>query len=158
MNQFIITLIAYARSYFGGLLLFKTDAIISILDRFLLILFCGVLIYTPITETPFKIEWFIWIQTLCYGITLAVASVIIFTKLGVPKLKFDSKYSYDIIKKSFPYALLIFLMIIYTRLDSVRRGATFSFSLNIFEKMGNSRFEKIIANIKNALSNRNPFA
>ena len=119
LNQFIITLIAYARSYFGGLLLFKTDAIISILDRFLLILFCGVLIYTPITETPFKIEWFIWIQTLCYGITLAVASVIIFTKLGVPKLKFDSKYSYYIIKKSFPYALLIFLMIIYTRLDSV---------------------------------------
>jgi len=119
LNQFIITLIAYARSHFGGLLMFRTDAIISVLDRFLLIIFCGILLYVPMTDAPFRIEWFIWIQTVCYAITLAVAAIMLFSKFGVPKLKFNPAFSYSIIKKSFPYALLIFLMMIYTRIDSV---------------------------------------
>lgn len=119
INQFIIILISYARSHFGGLLLFKTDAIISILDRLLLILFCGVLLYTPFSSTPINIELFIWLQTLCYGITLVAAAIVLFAKLGVPKFNFSPAFSYSIIRKSLPYALLIFLMIIYTRLDSV---------------------------------------
>lgn len=119
LNQFIVTLIAYARSYFGGSLMFKTDAIISVLDRFLLIIFCGALIYFPITDQPFQIEWFIWIQTACYLITLIVAVILLFAKFGIPKLKYHPVFSYSIIKQSFPYALLIFLMMIYTRIDSV---------------------------------------
>ncbi|GAB5417575.1 MAG: flippase [Crocinitomicaceae bacterium] len=118
-NQFIVTLIAYARSYFGGSLMFKTDAVISVLDRFLLILFCGILILLPETNENFQIEWFIWIQTACYLITLLVAVILLFSKFGIPKLKFQPAFSYSIIKQSFPYALLIFLMMIYTRIDSV---------------------------------------
>lgn len=118
-NQFLITLIAYARSYFGGLLMFKTDAIISVLDRFLLIIFCGILLYLPITDQKFQIEWFIWIQTACYILTLIVAVVLIVSKFGIPKLKYHQAFSYSIVKQSFPYALLIFLMMIYTRIDSV---------------------------------------
>lgn len=118
-NQFIITLIAYTRSYFGGSLMFKTDAIISVLDRFLLIIFCGILLYLPVTDQQFQIEWFIWIQTACYIITLFVAVTLLFAKFGVPKLKIYPTFSYSIIKQSFPYALLIFLMMIYTRIDSV---------------------------------------
>lgn len=119
LNQFLATLIAYTRSHFGGLLMFKTDAVISVLDRFLLIIFCGVLIYTPFVKTAFKIEWFIWIQTVCYAITLIIAAIILFSKFGVPKLKYHKAFSYSIVRQSFPYALLIFLMMIYTRVDSV---------------------------------------
>lgn len=118
-NQFIITLIAYTRSYFGGSLMFKTDAIISVLDRFLLIIFCGILLYLPVTEQKFQIEWFIWIQTACYILTLIIAVTLLFAKFGIPKLKIHPAFSYSIIKQSFPYAMLIFLMMIYTRIDSV---------------------------------------
>ncbi|MCR9171865.1 MAG: oligosaccharide flippase family protein [bacterium] len=118
-NQFIVALIAYTRSYFGGSLLFKTDAIISVLDRFLLIIFCGALIYLPVTNQPFQIEWFIWIQTACYLLTFIVAVILLFVKFGVPKLKVQPAFSYSIVRQSFPYALLIFLMMIYTRVDSV---------------------------------------
>ncbi len=118
-NQFIITLIAYARSYFGGALMFKTDAIISVLDRFLLIIFCGILLLLPATQQNFQIEWFIWIQTGCYLLTLLVAVILLFTKFGIPKLKVQPAFSYSIVRQSFPYALLIFLMMIYTRTDSV---------------------------------------
>jgi O-antigen/teichoic acid export membrane protein len=119
LNQFIITLIAYTRSYFGGFLMFKTDALISVLDRFLLIIFCGLLIYLPSNNFDFKIEWFIWIQTGCYLFTLLIAIILLFSKFGVPRLKFQPAFSYSIIRQSFPYALLIFLMMIYTRVDSV---------------------------------------
>lgn len=119
INQLFVTLIAYARSHFGGLLMFRTEAFISVLDRFLLILFCGALLYFPLTDVPFKIEWFVWIQTLCYGITFLVAFTILLKKIGLPKIKHNQLFSYAIIKRSFPYALLILLMMIYTRIDSV---------------------------------------
>ena len=119
INQFIVTLIAYTRSHFGGLLLFKTEAFIGVLDRILLIVFCGILLYTPIVQSPFKIEWFIWIQTFCYSIAFIISIIILIKKVGIPKLKFQPVYSYAIIRKSFPYALLILLMMIYTRIDSV---------------------------------------
>ena len=44
-NQFLVVLIAYFRSHFAGLLMFKTDAFISVLDRFLLIFICGYLLF-----------------------------------------------------------------------------------------------------------------
>ena len=119
LNQFFVTLIAYARSHFGGLLMFKTDAVISVLDRFLLILICGALIYFPSTDQAFKIEWFVWAQTLCYGTTFIIAFSLLIRKIGLPKLSHKRLFSYAVIRKSFPYALLILLMMIYTRVDSV---------------------------------------
>lgn len=119
LNQFFVTLIAYARSHFGGLLMFKTEALISVLDRALLIIFCGILLYTPLTDQPFRIEWFIWIQTFCYGTTFLIAFTLLIRKIGVPKVKHKSLFSYAVIRRSIPYAILILLMMIYTRVDSV---------------------------------------
>lgn len=118
-NQFLVTLIAYARSHFAGLLQFKTEALLSILDRFLLILICGAMLYTPLSGDVFQIEWFIWIQTGCYGTTVVVAFVLLLKQIDRPKLSFRPIFSYAIIRKSLPYALLILLMMIYTRVDSV---------------------------------------
>ena len=118
-NQFIIALIAYVRSHFGGLLMFKTDAFISVLDRLLLIIMCGAVLYLPLTDTPFQIEWFIWIQTICYVLALLISFAMLFVKIGVPKLKYNKVFSYAIIRRSLPYALLILLMMIYSRVDSV---------------------------------------
>ncbi|MFT5780110.1 MAG: O-antigen/teichoic acid export membrane protein [Crocinitomicaceae bacterium] len=119
-NQFLVTMIAYARSHFAGLLQFKTEALLSILDRFLLIVICGTLLYTPLSgDGTFQIEWFIWIQTVCYGLTCVVAFALLLKKVGRPKLSYRPIFSYAIIRKSVPYALLILLMMIYTRVDSV---------------------------------------
>jgi len=119
LNQFFITIIAFIRSHFAGMLLFKTDALISVLDRILLIIVCGILLYGSITTIPFKIEWFVWIQTICYGVTFCVAIGLLIAKLGRPKVKFHKPFSIAILKQSLPYALLILLMMVYTRTDSV---------------------------------------
>lgn len=118
-NQFLITMIAYIRSHFSGMLLFKTESIIGVLDRLLLIVFCGIVLFFPIVKGEFKIEWFIWIQSVCYGLALIIGFILLFSKIGMPKLKYNPAFSYAIIRKSFPYALLILLMMVYTRVDSV---------------------------------------
>lgn len=117
-NQFLATMISYFRSHFTGLMLFRTDAVISVLDRLLLILFCGAILFGPIQKTM-SIELFVYIQTVCYGIALLVAVIVLFAKIGTPRLNWKSNFSLVILRKSFPYALLILLMMIYTRTDSV---------------------------------------
>ncbi len=118
-NQFLATLISYFRSHFAGFLLFKTDAFISVLDRLLLILFCGLLLISSSQTGSFKIEWFVWIQTLCYSVTAIIAFILLAKQIGLPKFSWHWSFSKAIVKKSIPYALLILLMMVYTRSDSV---------------------------------------
>jgi O-antigen/teichoic acid export membrane protein len=119
VNQFLVTLIAYFRSHFAGFLLFKTDAVISVLDRIFLILFCGLLLIASSDTGEFKIEWFVWMQTVCYGLTALVAFYLVIKLIGKPKISWHWTFSKAIVKKSFPYALLFLLMMIYTRVDSI---------------------------------------
>ena len=116
INQFLIFLIAYFRSHFVGLLYFKTEAFISVLDRLLLIFFCGFLL---LLSHDFKIEWFVWLQTFCYGLTALISLILIIKYIGLPKLSWNWTFSKAIVKKSIPFALLVLLMTIYTRSDVI---------------------------------------
>jgi len=119
VNQFLMLTIAYFRSHFAGFHFFKTDAFISVLDKALLILVGGILLFSPIAPNYFKIEWFIWIQTFCYATTLIIGFSILIRHLSRPYFVWDPSFSINLIKKSWPYALLIVLMLLYTRLDGV---------------------------------------
>lgn len=118
INQFIVTIISYIRGHLGGFMLFRSEAIIGVLDRFLLIVFCFYALYYQ-QNSNITIEWFVWMQLICYSITLVVGFILLFRKIGMPKISFNPKVSMVIIRNSFPYALLILLMMVYTRTDSV---------------------------------------
>ena len=118
-NQFLVATIQFTRSNFGGLHLFKTDAFISILDRSLLIIFCALLLWGRVLGDDFQIEWFVYAQTLAYGLTAIIGLLLLKSEVGKIKWQFKKLFSLVIIKKSFPYALLIFLMMMYNRLDAV---------------------------------------
>jgi O-antigen/teichoic acid export membrane protein len=118
-NQCLVTLIAYFRSHFGGLHLFKTDALISVMDRLLLILTCGSILLLYPTAKFITIEWFVWMQTICYGLTLITSFLLLIRVIGIPKFNFNWPFSLVILKKSYPYALMVLLMMIYTRIDSI---------------------------------------
>jgi len=119
VNQFLISFILYLRSNISGLLLFKTDSILSILDRFLMIIICGILLWGHVTEETFRIEWFVYSQTAAYLITMAIALYIVIRKANFKKLNWHWTFFLMIIKKSAPFALLVLLMMFYTRLDPV---------------------------------------
>lgn len=118
-NQFLASTILYFRSNLAGLHLFKTDSIISVLDRAIMIAICSVLLWGHITDTSFKIKWFVFAQTAAYGITAFIAFLLVLFRTGRINIKFDWNFSKAILKKSYPYALLTLLMAFYNRIDSV---------------------------------------
>ncbi len=118
-NQFLLSFVLYLRSNLAGLHLFKTDSIISVLDRALMILFCSFLLWGNITNTPLKLKWFVFAQTAAYLITALIAFVLVLYHSGRIKLKFDSSFIIAILKKSYPFAILALLMGSYNRIDSI---------------------------------------
>lgn len=118
LNQFFAGFIFYFRSNFTGMHLFKTDAIFSVLDRLLLIGFCLVLLYTNWFGRVIKIEEFVYAQTLAYGVA-AILALFYTLRLKPAKLKIKKLFSYAILKQSAPYALLILLMMLYSRTDVI---------------------------------------
>ncbi|MAZ93982.1 MAG: polysaccharide biosynthesis C-terminal domain-containing protein [Bacteroidales bacterium] len=118
-NQFILSLILYIRSNLSGLLLFKTDSFISILDRLLMIFICGFLLWFNFFEGMFTIYWFVYAQTAAYLLTLLIALIALLRKSGSLKFNWNYPFFILIIKKSLPFALLVLLMSFYNRIDPV---------------------------------------
>ena len=118
-NQFLNATMLYLRSNVSALLMFKTDSCLSVLDRLLATLFCGMLLWGHITDKPFQIEWFVYCQTAAYLLSIAVALAIVLKKSKLRKLTWNKKLSLLILKKSLPFALLTLLMAFYNRIDSV---------------------------------------
>ena len=118
-NQFLAVFLLYLRSNLAGLHLFFKDSIISVLDRFLLILICSLLLWGNLNSSPFEIMWFVYAQTTSYLFAVFISLFFIIKKTGNLNLKWDTVFSLAILKKSFPYALLIFLMTIYYRVDVI---------------------------------------
>ena len=118
-NQFLLSMILYLRSNISGLQFFKTDSVVSVLDRLIMIIICAVLIWGNVTSKQMRIEWFVLAQTAAYLITALIAFFIVLSKAGFFKLNFDIKFFRVFLKQSYPYALLILLMAFYNRIDSV---------------------------------------
>lgn len=118
-NQFLLSFILYLRSNISGLLLFRTDSLLSVLDRVLMIIICSVLLWGHITSTPFQIEWFVYAQTTAYVLTALTALVIVIKKASFRRLNWNFPFFVMIIKQSFPFAILVMLMAFYNRIDPV---------------------------------------
>jgi O-antigen/teichoic acid export membrane protein len=118
--QSLNALVAFIRSNVSALHRFKTDGVLSIVDRLLMIVICGVLLGNRGYFGTFKIEWFVVAQIFCY-LTAAVAGYIILRRIGKVKLSFSFSVPeiLGVMRKSLPYALLIFQMSIYNRADAV---------------------------------------
>jgi O-antigen/teichoic acid export membrane protein len=119
LNQFISSFILYLRSNINGLHLFKTDSFLSVLDRLLLILICGLLLWGNLTGTKFQIEWLVYSQTASYFITMLIVLIIVVVKTGMIRPRLDYLQIIYFLKHSIPFAMLGLLMTIYTRIDSV---------------------------------------
>jgi len=116
-NQFLLSFILYLRSNISGLHKYKTDSVVSVIDRVLMIVLCGYLLLTY--RSYFKIEWFVYAQTISYTITSAIAFIIVYRNASFFRIRFNFAFLLLIIKQSYPFALLVLLMGLYTRMDMV---------------------------------------
>lgn len=118
-NQVFVGLIVFFRSNLSGNLLFKSDSLVSVIDRFLLIIICGYLLFSSVLKGQYKIEYFVYAQFAAYGITVLFSLFLIKLNRLKLELNWDKKKFLPILKKSLPFALLTLLMMIYTRTDSI---------------------------------------
>jgi O-antigen/teichoic acid export membrane protein len=118
INQFLQSFTLFLRSNVSGLQLFRTDGLLSVLDRVLLIIVCGIMLWGPMSQ-PFSIWHFAWAQTGAYALTALVAAFIVMRK-GRPFNGFSGFGDLPVLlRSSLPYATLILLMSIYGRMDGV---------------------------------------
>ncbi|MGI6718816.1 MAG: oligosaccharide flippase family protein [Bacteroidales bacterium] len=118
-NQFLLSFILYLRSNISGLMKFTTDSIISVIDKLILCVICTVMFLNTRLKLNFKIEWFVYAQTISYLITALIAFIIVAKDSSFKKLEWDTKLFKKVLIKSLPYAILPILMSFYYRIDMV---------------------------------------
>ena len=123
LNQFLNSLILYLRSNFEGLMLFKWDSLISILDRLVMIAICALMLWGPGPDVT--VERFAYAQTVAYLLTAATALAVLAVRIrrehnprfSLRAVRLSRPFAIVILRKSLPFALLVLLMASYNRID-----------------------------------------
>lgn len=118
MHQISIITVNYVRAYTGGLLKFGLDAVLSVVERTVYFGLGGLMLYTAIVE-PVTLGWFVFAFVSSSTISLIVATFIYLKLVALPKLQWDVNFFFTILRQSLPYALLVILMMLTSRLDAV---------------------------------------
>lgn len=119
VNQFLASFILFLRSHLSGLHLFKADSIMSILDKVLMIASCGILLYGGVMDQPFTVKHFAWAQFGSYLLAALIGFLLVLNRAGGFSLQINWRTYRSDLKNSLPYAVLILLMALYTRVDNI---------------------------------------
>ncbi|MFZ1592838.1 MAG: oligosaccharide flippase family protein, partial [Chitinophagales bacterium] len=119
MMQILMSFYAFLRSNVSALHLFKTDAMLSVLDKLLTSIICGLILWTSVIKSPISATLFIYSQIIGYIIAIIVATLVLSAKKLHISFTVKPSLIKDIFRQSYPYALLGFLMTAYYRIDGV---------------------------------------
>lgn len=118
-NQILLSFNIYLRSNISAHQHFITDALLSVLDKLLMILFCLVLIYGNISGFQLSVYNFALAQLAAYLITFVICLLFAFRLTEKLVFNFSIKDFMQIAKETMPYAVIHFLMTTYYRIDGV---------------------------------------
>lgn len=120
LNQILLSFILFLRSNIQGLLLFKQDSILSVFDRVLaIVLMCLILWSGWFPTEKFNVIWYLQAQTVAYIVTLILALVIVLRHTEHLSFKLNFKFFKEILRQSIPFAVLVLLMSVYSRIEPV---------------------------------------
>lgn len=97
---------------------FRTDAILSVLDKTLMILACGLFLFFPTIAGGMTIQRFLMLQLLCTAITIAITIGVLYqrkVRFGISR--FSAILNKKLLKEALPYGLIVLLMSIHYRFD-----------------------------------------
>lgn len=114
----LTTFSQYLRSHFAALGKYHFEVWLSGLDKFLMILLVGYYLYV---RQEIDIQVFIYCQLIVFAF-MVILFLYLLSKSFKLELRFSMKELRALILKTYPYALVLFLMSIYTRLDGVMLG------------------------------------
>ncbi len=115
LNLGLQSLVLYLRSNLGGLGRYRADSVISIADKVILIGLVGLLLWQP----GFRLWHFVLAQTAAWTITALLTYILLHPHLRGWRWRWQPHTLLALLRRSAPYALIIFLMTAYTRLDAI---------------------------------------
>ena len=118
LNQILLSFVLFLRSNMQGLLLFKADSFLSVFDRVLSIILMAFILWTgwfPLGR--FNVVWYLQVQTLAYLCTIALALFLVLKHVDHLSFKINFKFFKEILVQSLPFALLVLLMSVYSRIE-----------------------------------------
>ncbi len=116
--QAVNSVMLYLRSNVSALQYFTKDSLLSVVDRLFVILSCGILLITPALLPYLTINMFVLLQIAGMLITCFAAYFFTIGKQA-PQWNINLKRVIGIIRQSLPYAILVFFMSIYIRIDAI---------------------------------------
>ena len=120
LNQILLSFILFLRSNIQGLLLFKHDSILSVFDRVLaIVIMCLVLWSGWFPREKFNVIWYLQGQTVAYIVTLVFALTIVLRHAEHLSFKLNFQFFKEILRQSLPFAVLVLLMSVYSRIEPV---------------------------------------
>ena len=118
LNQILLSFVLFLRSNMQGLLLFKADSFLSVFDRVFAILLMAMLLWSGLFPLErFNVVWFLQVQTLAYLCTIALALFLVLKHVDHVSFRINFSFLKEILTQSLPFALLVLLMSIYSRIE-----------------------------------------
>lgn len=115
LNSFYL----FIRSNIAAKQLYRLEGVFSILDRTLLILIVGSIIYIPLTNAGFDILLFAKIQVATLLVTNVIGYQLLLKQYNIVWREIKLTKIKGIIRQSTPFAILIFIMAIFMKADAV---------------------------------------
>ncbi|MEL7423843.1 MAG: polysaccharide biosynthesis C-terminal domain-containing protein [Bacteroidota bacterium] len=119
VNQFLQTFVLFLRSNLAGLGLYRLDSWMSVVDKSLLVIIGGAMLWVPTWRAQFTLVWFVLAHTAAYVLTILLLVYFLAPRLGQLRWRWRPVQLWSFLRQSAPYALVVFLMTAYTRLDAI---------------------------------------
>ncbi len=116
INNILVSLIMVFRAGISGMGRYRSEALISVMDKALMILICG---YLLVRFSDFQIQWFVWAQTASLVITAIMALLISLKFIKRVTPSHGSTPMEVVFKDTLPFTLASLLMLVYTRSDNI---------------------------------------
>ena len=122
LNQILLSFLLFLRSNVSGLGKYRWDSFLSILDKLIMIVLLGSILWLGVGRSAFRLEWFVWAQTLSFLAGILAALLLLRDHLPRFKWQFKWRVLLVIFRQTYPYALVVLLMTLYTRIDMIMIG------------------------------------
>lgn len=115
--QIAVSFLIFIRSNIAALQRFNLDSIFTVLDKVVAIILCAYFLYIAPNAIDFKIHHFALFQVIGYATSLIIGWIITLRLYKFKWKGFQLNKVLIVIRKGIPYALLVFFMGIYGRVD-----------------------------------------
>lgn len=117
--QVLHSLFQYLCFTVTGLGYYRLNGLLSVVDRLVLIGLMGCLLWMWPAGREFDVLWLVQAQVVSLVIAVGVVAAMVWRRLPRGRLHVRGKLVRVVLRQSAPFALAVFLMTVYTRLDAV---------------------------------------